>query len=63
MPLRRHDLCLYWFWPGCERHITTPELAIEWVGKTKKKERMELNFLGPAPEIMEAAIPENKKLG
>ena len=43
--------------------ITTPELAIEWVRENQKKGADGIKFFGAAPDIMEAAIKENKKLG
>ena len=41
----------------------TPEQAIEWVRENAKKGADGIKFFGAAPQIMDAAIRENKKLG
>ncbi len=51
------------FGQGAKSPITTPELAVEWVRANKEKGADGIKFFGAAPEIMEAAIKENKKLG
>jgi imidazolonepropionase-like amidohydrolase len=43
--------------------ITTPEQAREWVRANAKKGADGIKFFGAAPEIMTAALDENKKLG
>lgn len=51
------------FGQGAKVPLTTPELTIEWVRENQKKGADGIKFFGAAPEIMEAAIRENKKLG
>lgn len=51
------------FGQGSKQPITTPEQAIEWVRENAKKGSDGIKFFGAAPEIMDAAIRENKKLG
>ncbi|MDL5049232.1 amidohydrolase family protein [Oscillatoria amoena NRMC-F 0135] len=51
------------FGQGSERPINTPEMAREWVRSNKAKGADGIKFFGAAPEIMQAAIEENKKLG
>jgi hypothetical protein len=51
------------FGQGAKQPITTPELAIEWVRENAKKGADGIKFFGAAPQIMDAAIRENKKLG
>ncbi|HLF45047.1 MAG TPA: amidohydrolase family protein [Chitinophagaceae bacterium] len=51
------------FGQGARQTISTPEMAIEWVRENAKKGADGIKFFGAAPEIMEAAIKENKKLG
>ena len=51
------------FGQGSERPITTPEMAREWVRKNAKKGADGIKFFGAEPEIMKAALEENKKLG
>ncbi len=51
------------FGMGAKEPVNTPELAIEWVRENAKKGADGIKFFGAAPEIMEAAIRENKKLG
>lgn len=43
--------------------ITTPEQAREWVRDNAKKGADGIKFFGAAPEIMQAALEENKRLG
>jgi len=43
--------------------ITTPEMAREWVQKNAKKGADGVKFFGAEPEIMDAALRENKRLG
>ncbi|WP_282161435.1 amidohydrolase family protein [Ulvibacterium marinum] len=43
--------------------ITTPEQAREWVRANAKEGADGIKFFGAEPEIMEAALEENKKLG
>jgi len=43
--------------------ITTPEMAREWVRNNAKKGADGVKFFGAEPEIMDAALRENKKLG
>ncbi len=43
--------------------ITTPELARQWVRANAKRGADGIKFFGAPPEIMEAALDENKKLG
>ena len=43
--------------------ITTPEMARNWVRANAKKGADGIKFFGAEPEIMRAALDENKKLG
>jgi imidazolonepropionase-like amidohydrolase len=43
--------------------VSTPELAREWVRANAKKGADGIKFFGAEPEIMKAALDENKKLG
>lgn len=43
--------------------ITTPQQAIAWVNENKMKGADGIKFFGAAPDIMDAAIRENKRLG
>jgi len=45
------------------KEITTPEQAREWVRDNAKKGADGIKFFGAAPEIMQAALEENKRLG
>ena len=45
------------------KEITTPEQAREWVQENAKKGADGVKFFGAAPEIMQAALEENKRLG
>ncbi len=51
------------FGAGAKEPIVTPEQAREWVRDNAKKGADGVKFFGAAPEVMEAAISENKKLG
>ena len=43
--------------------ITSPEIAREWIRNNAKKGADGVKFFGASPEIMTAALEENKKLG
>lgn len=51
------------FGQGAKQTISTAELAVEWVRENAKKGADGIKFFGAAPQIMDAAIRENKKLG
>ncbi len=51
------------FGQGARQPVTTPEQAIEWVRENQKKGSDGIKFFGAPPQIMDAAIRENKKLG
>ena len=51
------------FGQGSKEPISTPEQAIVWVRENAKKGADGIKFFGAAPEIMKAALEENKKLG
>lgn len=51
------------FGQGSEQPISTPEMAREWVRNNAKKGADGIKFFGASPEIMSAALDENKKLG
>ncbi len=51
------------FGMGSESSIATPEQAREWVRNNAKKGADGIKFFGAAPQIMAAALDENKKLG
>ncbi len=51
------------FGMGAKQPITTAALAEEWVRENARKGADGIKFFGAAPEIMDAAIRENKKLG
>lgn len=51
------------FNPLNNQPITTPELAREWVRANAKRGADGIKFFGADPEIMAAALDENKKLG
>jgi imidazolonepropionase-like amidohydrolase len=51
------------FGQGSKDPISTPEQAIAWVRENAKKGADGIKFFGAAPEIMKAALEENKKLG
>lgn len=51
------------FGAGSKTPISTSEQAIEWVRQNKKNGADGIKFFGSEPEILDAAIRENKKLG
>jgi Amidohydrolase family len=51
------------FGAGSKEPIQTPEQARAWVNENKLRGADGIKFFGAAPEIMDAAIRENKKLG
>lgn len=51
------------FGQGSKQPIVTAEQAIEWVRENQKKGADGIKFFGAAPQVMDAAIRENKKLG
>jgi hypothetical protein len=51
------------FGSGSEKPISTPDMAREWVRSNKAKGADGIKFFGAAPDIMQAALEENKKLG
>jgi Amidohydrolase family len=51
------------FGQGSKQPISTSEQAIVWVRENAQKGADGIKFFGAAPEIMDAAIRENKKLG
>ena len=51
------------FGQGAKQQLTTPQLAIEWVRENAKKGADGIKFFGASPQIMDAALRENKKLG
>lgn len=51
------------FGAGSENPISTAEQARAWVRENAKKGADGIKFFGAAPEIMAAALEENKKLG
>ena len=51
------------FGQGSKGPISTPEQAREWVRENAKKGADGIKFFGASPEIMTAALDENKKLG
>ena len=51
------------FGQGSEKPISSPEQAREWVRKNKSKGADGIKFFGAAPELMAAALDENKNLG
>jgi hypothetical protein len=51
------------FGQGSKTPISTPEQAVEWVRQNAKNGADGIKFFGAAPQIMDAAIRENKKLG
>ncbi|MEJ8843577.1 amidohydrolase family protein [Lacibacter sp. H375] len=51
------------FGQGSKQTISTPEQAIAWVRENAQKGADGIKFFGAAPDIMDAAIRENKKLG
>lgn len=51
------------FGQGSEAPISTPEQAREWVRENARKGADGIKFFGAPPDIMAAALEENKKLG
>jgi len=51
------------FGQGSDEPISTPAMAREWVQQNAKNGADGIKFFGAAPEIMQAALEENKKLG
>jgi len=51
------------FGQGSKEEISTPEMARNWVRNNAKKGADGIKFFGAPPEIMTAALDENKKLG
>jgi hypothetical protein len=51
------------FGQGSEDPISTPEQAREWVRENARRGADGIKFFGAPPEIMAAALDENKKLG
>jgi imidazolonepropionase-like amidohydrolase len=56
-------VALTFFGQGSKDPITTPDQAIAWVRDNAKKGSDGIKFFGAAPEIMKAALEENKRLG
>ena len=51
------------FGQGSKETLSTPEMAREWVRSNAEKGADGIKFFGAPPEIMAAALDENKKLG
>ncbi|TDQ14775.1 amidohydrolase family protein [Algoriphagus boseongensis] len=51
------------FGQGSEKPITTAEQAKAWVNENKAKGADGIKFFGANPEVMQAAISENKRIG
>lgn len=51
------------FGAGAKEPIRTPEQARAWVNENKLNGADGIKFFGAAPELMDAALRENKKLG
>ncbi len=51
------------FGQGAKETISTPEMAREWVRQNANNGADGIKFFGAAPNIMQAALEENKKLG
>ena len=51
------------FGSGFDKEITSPEIAREWVRHNAKKGADGIKFFGADPNIMNAALEENNKLG
>ncbi|MES2774194.1 MAG: amidohydrolase family protein [Bacteroidota bacterium] len=51
------------FGQGAKHPITSPQQAIDWVRDNAKKGADGIKFFGAAPDIMDAALRENKRLG
>lgn len=51
------------FGQGAEKPITTAEQAKAWVNENKAKGADGIKFFGANPEVMQAALSENKRIG
>jgi hypothetical protein len=51
------------FGMGSEEPIVTAEQAVAWVRKNKENGADGIKFFGATPEVMDAALRENKRLG
>ena len=51
------------FGAGSKEPISTPEMARTWVNENKLKGADGIKFFGAAPQIMDAALRENKRIG
>ncbi|MFM7837983.1 MAG: amidohydrolase family protein, partial [Chitinophagaceae bacterium] len=51
------------FGQGAKTPISTPEQAVGWVRENQQKGADGIKFFGAPPQIMDAAIRENKRLG
>lgn len=51
------------FGSGAKEPIRNPEMARAWVNENKLKGADGIKFFGAAPEIMDAALRENKRIG
>ncbi len=51
------------FGQGSEKPISTPQMAKNWVQTNAEKGADGIKFFGARPEIMQAALQENKRLG
>lgn len=51
------------FGQGAKGGISSPEQAVNWVRENAKKGADGIKFFGHSPEVMKAALQENKKLG
>ncbi|MFD0931816.1 amidohydrolase family protein [Psychroflexus salinarum] len=51
------------FGQGSKSEISSPEMARKWVRDNAKKGADGIKFFGARPEIMQAALEENKRLG
>lgn len=51
------------FGQGSKDPISNPEMAREWVRRNAENGADGIKFFGAAPDIMQAALEENKKLG
>jgi hypothetical protein len=51
------------FGQGAAKRITNPSQAIAWVKENAAKGADGIKFFGAAPDVMEAALKENKRLG
>jgi hypothetical protein len=51
------------FGQGAKKPIITKQDAIDWVDENAKNGADGIKFFGASPEVMEAAIKENKRLG